>query len=707
MRATITLLVFIGAFLIINIYPSNAQTPEQLYQKGLVKEEGEGDLQDALNLYKQVADNVKADQSLRAKALLRSGMCYEKLGTTEAIKTYQQLVANFPGQKNEVAVARERLSNLSGNNDCTSECEGIKIKQIWTGPDVDNEGTISPDGAYLSYSDWRNTGNLAIRDLKTGLNRLITKDASWENPMHFALNSAVSKDGKKVIYSWFNKDNTSDLFLTEINSPSSQLTYKSEKEELSPLKWLSDNEVIVIRKKLSGMPSQVAVFNIKDGKFRELVSFKPEKYPNVACTSDEKFIAYDFPDDSNDGKWDINITAADGKNVIPVIKHPANDRVVGWIPGRKELLFNSDRAGTWDLWAVPIIEGKSVGDVTRIFANTGEIYPLGFDQNGDCYYSYMSRNHNSFIAPFSPAKGEIKVKSAIPLSGPGYLVKWSPDNQYVSYIKPVRAENLDYYWQLAIKELDAGKERTIADNLKNVTAYSWSPDGKSILIIDRGLTNVFTRKDYKGGIFLTDVGNGQTKQILNLSNLKFNPPDDDRYPLSDIQFSPDGKSIYYLINSDRLVKRNLMTGNEQVLYRNNMFERYVLNVSPDCKTLLFGLFNLEEKKAHLYTMPAEGGKEKEICAVQGEKSFRFNSAVWTPDGRYIYFLEGADGNTDLWRVPAEGGTPEKVWQTKDPVDFISFNPDQEQIAYSIYKRETEIRKIENLAGELAKRYSGN
>ena len=40
------------------------------------------------------------------------GLCYEKMGKEEATKAYQKLVNNFPGQKNEVAIAKERLSKL-------------------------------------------------------------------------------------------------------------------------------------------------------------------------------------------------------------------------------------------------------------------------------------------------------------------------------------------------------------------------------------------------------------------------------------------------------------------------------------------------------------------------------------------------------------------------------------------------------------------
>lgn len=69
-------------------YSSYAQTPEQLYQKGLMKEEGEGALQEAISLYTLIADNSDADLPLRAKALLHIGLCYERMGTQEAVQAY-------------------------------------------------------------------------------------------------------------------------------------------------------------------------------------------------------------------------------------------------------------------------------------------------------------------------------------------------------------------------------------------------------------------------------------------------------------------------------------------------------------------------------------------------------------------------------------------------------------------------------------------
>ena len=151
MKTIVLTAILVTIFIAVNILPSEAQSPEQLYQKGLMKEEGEGALQDAINLYSQVTDNSNADKSLQAKALLHIGMCYEKLGMQEAVKAYQRLVNNFPAQKNEVAIARERLSRLIQIADKVLDTRIIprftKIKM----PANPGNGLLSPDGKRIAF----------------------------------------------------------------------------------------------------------------------------------------------------------------------------------------------------------------------------------------------------------------------------------------------------------------------------------------------------------------------------------------------------------------------------------------------------------------------------------------------------------------------------------------------------------------------------
>ena len=49
--------------------PAGAQTAHDLFQQALVKERAEGDLQEAINLYEQIARDFSDDHALAAKAL--------------------------------------------------------------------------------------------------------------------------------------------------------------------------------------------------------------------------------------------------------------------------------------------------------------------------------------------------------------------------------------------------------------------------------------------------------------------------------------------------------------------------------------------------------------------------------------------------------------------------------------------------------------
>ncbi len=74
------------------ITPLFSQSPSLLYQQGLLKENGEGDLKAAVAIYVKIVGDETVDRSLRAKAQLHKGMCKEKLGRKEAQKAYQQVI---------------------------------------------------------------------------------------------------------------------------------------------------------------------------------------------------------------------------------------------------------------------------------------------------------------------------------------------------------------------------------------------------------------------------------------------------------------------------------------------------------------------------------------------------------------------------------------------------------------------------------------
>jgi hypothetical protein len=89
------------------------QEAPALYQRGLVQEHANGHLEDAIALYMQAARAAGADRALAARALVRAAGSYEKLGRpADAARVYDEVMRGYPEQRDEVTLARERLSIL-------------------------------------------------------------------------------------------------------------------------------------------------------------------------------------------------------------------------------------------------------------------------------------------------------------------------------------------------------------------------------------------------------------------------------------------------------------------------------------------------------------------------------------------------------------------------------------------------------------------
>jgi Tol biopolymer transport system component len=675
------------------------QQAQKLLSEAVYQEEVNGELNEAIKTYRMIINQYPGIRKVSAEAYYHLGMCYEKLGRQDAMKAYREVISKYGEQKDIVAKARERLARMEQQVTEPEESEGIKIRQIWKSPYLDDLGTVSYDGRFRSFVDW-DVGNVGIHNLNTGEKKKLTNDASLGDSIHFAESTAISKNGKLIAYSWWNPYNTNDLRLINVDKPSPVILYRKKGEEVYPLTWLSENEIVAKRFIPDTRTSQIFTFNILNKTMKVIKTYtRITSGGGLACSPDEKYIAYSFANDIDNGNFDINLMLANGDDDIPLIKHPANDRVLGWVPGRKDFLFLSDRSGTWDLWAITLDDAKPSGPARRIYTDIGEVSPMGFTQNGNCYFGFVRRNFFTNIAPFDAEKGEIEVGSAKSLKGSNYGVTWSPDAQYLAYIK-IEDRNPDNPVQLVVRDIKTTEEQESVNDILRPWDIEWSPDGNSILVVGWEKSQLRT-KGYKGGVFTVNVKTGQTDNIFLLSDYEYNIPKDDAYPLSGIKWSSDGKSFYYLFFKDRLVKHDLESGEDKILFKYPAFSGRVLDLSPDGQNLLFGLEYPGDEKSRLFTIPPEGGKEKEICTTQEDKSF--SSAFWSADGKYIFFSEVKQSlATSIWRVPAEGGKPEKTWSSENMVEIFDIHPDGDKVAFSIRERATEVRVIENLLQELEK-----
>src|SRR5262245_3234771 len=203
----------------------NQPPAEILLQRGMKKELVDGDLNGAIEQYKQVLTSYGGNRSIAAKALLHLGQCYEKLGKVEARGAYERMLREYADQQTEVKHARERLSVLSAP---IRSDRSLLTRRVWTGRDVEIS-SVSPDGHLLSFVDW-GSGDLTIRNLASAENRRLTGNQSWTSPSFtgFAQSSKFSPDGKWIAYDWRNA-NTSykgELRLIAVDGSVGRTLYK-------------------------------------------------------------------------------------------------------------------------------------------------------------------------------------------------------------------------------------------------------------------------------------------------------------------------------------------------------------------------------------------------------------------------------------------------------------------------------------------------
>jgi len=177
-------IAWVGAALLAALLAAGqrADPAEVLLKTAMHKELVDGDLKAAIAQYQKALARAGTNRAVAAKALLGMGQCHEKLGEAEARKAYERLVREYADQVEAVAQARTRLVELGR----LAHPSAVTLRRVWVGQGSDASGGISPDGRYLSFTDWE-TGDLAVRDLATGQNRrrrlpTASRERTWGPP---------------------------------------------------------------------------------------------------------------------------------------------------------------------------------------------------------------------------------------------------------------------------------------------------------------------------------------------------------------------------------------------------------------------------------------------------------------------------------------------------------------------------------------------
>ena len=172
-----------------------------------------------------------------------------------------------------------------------------------------------------------------------------------------------------------------------------------------------------------------------------------------------------------------------------------------------------------------------------------------------------------------------------------------------------------------------------------------------------GIKGVFgTRVAY---VTAKQQGNGRLYSLVIADQDGFNKHTimESTDPIMSPAWSPDSRQLAYVSfenNRSSVWVQTLRTGN-----RFRVSSKPGINGAPS--------FSPDGRKLVITLGGVDGNPDIHVLDINSRQTTRLTThraidteGSWSPDGRYIYFTSDRSGGPQIYRIPAEGGTPERV-----------------------------------------------
>lgn len=298
-------------------------------------------------------------------------------------------------------------------------------------------------------------------------------------------------------------------------------------------------------------------------------------------------------------------------------------------------------------------------------------------------YTRKSRETGESLVVISKTDGTGEYQLATrPQSEPYSFLSWSPDNRSIAVSVGSREVSGERMYPVEIS-LDDGSQREItSERWQYLSFVHYTADGRGLLVsgsdlqtsiigawhLSRssgeanpltGIPEVYTVNSQTAdsrtfaaqtvkldsNIWVAEVGDDAITQARQITTGN----DGGR-----VSFMPDGRILFttgnsrsmpdiWVMNADGTGRKQLTTADQGI---NSM-----PSASPDGRYILFD--SDRAGSINIWRMDADGGNPKQLTFGKNEKGPSIS-----PDGKWVAYTSGDYGT--LWRVPIDGGTPERL-----------------------------------------------